>query len=110
MKLVKLTFISQRMLPDLITLTPGCRNELIECQKANVQIAALLMMDVKTRWNSKLQLLEHAYRFREFTLHWFQNPKYNGYRPHFTTQEECRPGSRHPGCRAIWERALVGSQ
>jgi len=45
-------------------------------------------MDVKTRWNSTLELLEQAYRLREFTLEWLQNPKYTEYRPLFTTQAE----------------------
>jgi hypothetical protein len=55
------------MLAVLITLTPGRRNEFIDCQKAKVRIAVLLIMDVKTRWNSTLELLERTYRLREFT-------------------------------------------
>ena len=61
------------MLAVLITLTPGRRNEFIDCQKAKVRIAVLPIMDVKTRWNSTLELLERAYRLREFTREWFQN-------------------------------------
>jgi hypothetical protein len=45
-------------------------------------------MDVKTRWNSTLELLEGAYRLHEFTHEWLENPKYNDYRPLFTTQDE----------------------
>jgi hypothetical protein len=45
-------------------------------------------MDVKTRWNSTLELLERAYRLREFTREWLKNPKYSDYRPLFTTQDE----------------------
>ena len=45
-------------------------------------------MDLKTRWNSTLQLLERAYRLQEFTREWLQNPKYSEYRPLFTTQDE----------------------
>jgi hypothetical protein len=52
----------QRMLAVLITLTPGRRNEFIDCQNGKVGIAVLPIMDVKTRWNSTLELLEHAYR------------------------------------------------
>jgi len=63
------------MLAVLITLTPGRRNEFIDCQKAKVRIAVLLIMDVKTRWNSTVELLERAYRLREFTREWLQNPK-----------------------------------
>jgi hypothetical protein len=76
------------MLVVLITLTPGRRNELIDCQKAKVHIAVLLIMDVKKRWNSTLELLERANRLREFTRQWLQNPKYSKYRPLFTTQDE----------------------
>jgi len=45
-------------------------------------------MDVKTHWNSTLELLERAYRLRELTSNWLQQPKYAQYRPLFTTQEE----------------------
>jgi len=76
------------MLAVWITLTPGRRNEFIDWQRAKVRIAVLLIMDVKTRWNSTLELLERAYRLREFTREWLQNPKYSEYRPLFTTQDE----------------------
>jgi len=76
------------MLAVLITLTPGRRNEFIDCQKVKVRIAVLPIMDVKTYWNSTLELLEHAYRLREFTREWLKNPKYGDYRPLFTTQDE----------------------
>jgi hypothetical protein len=45
-------------------------------------------MDVKTRWNSTLELLERAYQLREFTREWLKNPKYSDYQPLFTTQDE----------------------
>jgi len=45
-------------------------------------------MDVKTLWNSTLELIECAYRLREFTREWLQNPKSTEYRPLFTTQDE----------------------
>jgi len=76
------------MLAELITLTPGRRNEFIDYQKAKVRIAVLPIMDVKTRWNSTLELLERAYQLREFTQEWLKNPKYSDYRPLFTTQDE----------------------
>jgi hypothetical protein len=44
-------------------------------------------MDVKTRWNRTLELLEGAYRLREFTHKWLKNPKYNDNRPLLTTQD-----------------------
>jgi len=76
------------MIAVLITLTPGRWKEFIDCQKAKVRIAVLPIMDVKTRWNSTLELLERAYRLREFTCESLQNPKYSEYRPPFTTQDE----------------------
>jgi len=45
-------------------------------------------MDVKTGWNTTLQLLEHAYWLREFTREWLKNPKHTDYLPLFTTQDE----------------------
>jgi hypothetical protein len=88
LKILKLTFIQQGLLAALITLTPGHRNEFVDCQKAKVRIAGLPIMDVKTRWNSTLELLNRAYRLREFTREWLQNPNYAEYRPLFTTQDE----------------------
>ena len=76
------------MLAVLITLTPGRRNKFIDCQKAKVRIAGLPIMDVKTSWNSILELLESAYRLPEFTCEWLNNPKYSDYRPLFTSQDE----------------------
>jgi len=76
------------MLAVLITLTPGRRIEFIDSRKANVRIAVLPIMDVKTHWNSTLGLLERAYRLREFTLEWSQNPQYIEHRPLFTNEDE----------------------
>ena len=76
------------MLAVLITMTPGHRNEFINCQKAKVQIAVLPIMDEKTQWNSTLELFERAYRLREFTSEWLKHLKYRDYRPLFTTQDE----------------------
>ena len=73
---------------ELITLTPGRRNEFIDCQKANFCITVLTIMDVKTGSNSTLELLERAYRLQEFTREWLQNPTYSKHRPLFTTQDE----------------------
>jgi len=76
------------MLAVLITLTPGCRNEFIDCQRAKVRIPVLPIIDVKSGWNLTLELLEQAFRLREFTCEWLENPKYREYRPLFTTQDE----------------------
>jgi hypothetical protein len=62
--------------------------EFIDCQKAKVRIAVLPIMDVKTLLNSTLELVERAYRLREFTREWLQNPKCAEYRLLFTTQAE----------------------
>jgi len=76
------------MLAVLITLTPGRRNELIDCQKAKVCIVVLPIMAVKTLCNSTLELLDRGDQLWEFTRKWFQNPKYSQYWPLFTTQDE----------------------
>jgi len=63
------------MLVVLIMLTPGHRNEFVDCQKAKVCIAVLPIMDVKTRWNSTLELLERGYCLPEFTWQLVENGK-----------------------------------
>jgi hypothetical protein len=88
-KVLKLTFIKQRILAVLIMLTAGRRNKFINIQQAKVHIASLPIMDVKTHCDSTLQLLECAYHLREYTPEWLQNPKYAEYRPLFTTQDDC---------------------
>jgi hypothetical protein len=45
-------------------------------------------MDVKTHWNSTLELLECAYHLREFTHKWVQTPKYSEYWSRLTNQDE----------------------
>ena len=64
---LKLSIIKQGMLAVLITLTPGLRNKFVDCQIAKVRIAVLPILDVKTSWNSTLELLNRAYRLRVFT-------------------------------------------
>ena len=72
----------------LITLTPGHRNEFIDCQKAKFRFAVQPIMDVMTCWDLTLELLERAYRLRQFTRELLKNPNYSDYRPLFTTQDE----------------------
>jgi hypothetical protein len=74
------------MLAVLITLIPGRRNEFIECHQARVRTAVLPIMDVKTRWNSTLEMMERSYWIRDFTGEWLRNPKYGELRPLITTQ------------------------
>jgi len=76
------------MLTVLITLTPGRRNGFIDCQKAKVPVAVLPIIEVNTLWNSTLELLERAFRIREFTREWLKNPYYIDYRLLFTTHDE----------------------
>jgi hypothetical protein len=53
-----LTFILQRMLAVLLTLTPSRPGEFIDCHEAKVGISGLHIMDVNRQWNSTLELLE----------------------------------------------------
>ena len=53
-----------------------------------VGITVLPIIDVKTRWNLTLELLEQAYRLRELTYEQLQNPKSSNYSSLFTTQNE----------------------
>ena len=76
------------MLAVLITLKPGRWHKSIDCQKANVEIAVLPVMDVKSWWNSTLELLEQDYRVRGFTLEWLKHRKYTVQQPLFTIQDE----------------------
>ena len=76
------------MLAELITLTPGRQNEFIECQTAKVLTAVLPIMDLKTLWNSTLEMVKHAYRLRAFTREWLHNPEYSDQWPLFATQDE----------------------
>jgi len=76
------------MLAVLITLTPGCWKEFIDCQNTNARIAVPPIMDVNTQWNSTLEFLERACRFREFTPEWWKHPKYSDYRSLYAKEDE----------------------
>jgi len=56
------------------------------CQRANVAIAVLPSIDVKTHWNSTRLLLERAYGLWEYTCEWLQNPQRSDYRSLITIQ------------------------
>jgi hypothetical protein len=45
-------------------------------------------MDVKIRWNARLEILELACRFPEFTCWWLMNPMYSDYQQLFKTQDD----------------------
>jgi hypothetical protein len=85
---LELTSEQQRHLAVIINLTPNRRNEFLALQKAKVRVTVLPILGVKTRWNSTLELLERAYRLREFSQEWFKSPKYAEYRPLCTTKDE----------------------
>jgi len=76
------------MLDVLVMLTAGRRNEVSDCQKAKVRIAVVPIMDVETRSNLTLELLERAYGLREFTHEWLKHPKYSDYRSLYTTEDD----------------------
>jgi len=76
------------MLAVLLTQTLGHRNELIGYQYAEVHIAVRPIMDVKTHWNSTLEILGQANWLPEFTPKWLQNRQYSGQRPLVATQDE----------------------
>jgi len=89
LKILKLTLKKQRTLAVLITLTPGCQNKFIDCEKATVRIALLPIMDLTTRWNSTLEFVQCAYQLQEFTHDSLRNPKYTVYWILYKTQNEC---------------------
>jgi hypothetical protein len=76
------------MLGVLIMLTPGCRKEFINCQKAKERFTVLPVMDVNPWWLSNLKLLERANRSPEFTHEWLKCRKYSTYHPLDKTQNE----------------------
>jgi hypothetical protein len=91
----------------LNTLTHGRRNKFIDCQKAKDWITIISIIDVKTRWNSIVELLEGANTLREFTPEWLKTPKYHNYWPIFTPQDEWTGVKDFmEGLRPIWHWIL----
>jgi hypothetical protein len=45
-------------------------------------------MDVNTRWNLTVELLERAYRLQDFTSEWLKNPNYKVNCLLYTTPDE----------------------
>jgi len=76
------------MLAVFIMPTPGRRNVFNNSQNANVWIAILLIMDVKTCWNSALECLEWVSWLEVFTWQWLLGSKSRDCRSLFTTQDE----------------------
>ena len=47
-----------------------------------------LILDVKTRWNSVVLMLERAYRLRNYTSRWLAIPEHEEFRYLDTTEME----------------------
>ena len=76
----------QRLLAVVVNGSPKRRDDFLEMQKGNEPIAVTLILDVKTRWNSTLAMLERAYRLKSYTCWWLiEYPQYQGL---FTTDDE----------------------
>src|SRR5437588_13046825 len=72
----------------VVNRSPTRRNDYLEIQKEAEQIAVTLILDVKTRWNSTLAMLERAYRLKTYTYRLLiQYPQYKSL---FTTEKEWR--------------------
>jgi len=71
-----------------IGASPQRRQHFIEIQNDRVKIPTTLLYDVKTRWNSTLNMLERSVRLREFTKEWLQT--YPEFSPLWSTPEEWR--------------------
>ena len=66
--------------------SPQRRQHFIEIQNDRVEIPTTLLYDVKTRWNSMLNMLERSVRLREFIKDWLQT--YPEFSPLWPTPEE----------------------
>jgi hypothetical protein len=53
-----------------VNSSPQRRDEFLVLQEGRESVAVTLILDVKTRWNSTLAMLERAYRLRNYTEAW----------------------------------------
>lgn len=81
-----LVSLQQRLLAVVINGSPKRRDDFLETQRGKEAIAVTLILDVKTRWNSTLAMLERAYRLKAYTFCWLS--QYPQYQPLFTTDDE----------------------
>jgi hypothetical protein len=70
----------------VLNSSPKRRDDFLETQRGKELIAVTLILDVKTRWNSTLAMLERAYRLRPYTRFWLQ--EYPQFSTLWTTEEE----------------------
>jgi len=68
--------------------SPQWHQHFIEIQNDRVNISTTLLYNVKTRWNSTLNMLERCVRLQEFTKDWLQT--YAKFRPLWSTPDEWR--------------------
>jgi len=68
--------------------SPQPRQHFIEIQNKRVKIPTTLLYNVKTRWNSTLNMLERSVWLQEFTKDWLQT--YAEFTPLWSTPEEWR--------------------
>jgi len=68
--------------------SPQRRQHFIEIQNNRVKIPTTLLCDVKTRWNSSLNMLERSVWLQEFAKDWLQT--YAEFTPLWLTPEERR--------------------
>jgi len=77
-----------RKMSIAVGASPPRRQHFIEIQTKQVKIHTIRVYDVKTRWNSTLNMLERSVRLREFTKDWLQT--YAEFTPLWSTLEQWR--------------------
>jgi hypothetical protein len=70
----------------VVNSSPRRRDDFLGKQKGKELIAVTLILDVKTRWNSTLAMVEKAYRLQPYMCLWLVD--YPQFSPLFTTDEE----------------------
>ena len=58
----------------------------MDVQRGRVEQPVMLIYDIKTRWNSTLNMLERALRLKDFTREWIKD--YPSYTPLWSTPSE----------------------
>lgn len=68
--------------------SPKRRDRYLEIQEGRFSVPVCLIYDVKTRWNSTLDMLERALRMKEITKEWLQMPEHIEFRGLWSTDDE----------------------